>query len=84
MRLPRTLVFPFDYRISFKYVTRAEMKEVDGTEEPPDGLWDCATRTIYVLRRLPARRLRYVIGHEMDHAVNDYRLHCVNEGIAQG
>lgn len=82
MRLPRRLTLPFGYTITFRYCTAAEMKahEVDDS----DGYWDSDTRTIYLRRRLPVKRLRYIIGHELDHAINDYRHYCTDEGIAKG
>lgn len=81
MRLPRTIVFPFGYTIRFRYATAAEMKAHDAEEL--DGFWDADSRTIYVRKRLPAKRLRYMIGHEIDHAVNDWRHRMQDDGIAR-
>lgn len=82
MRLPKRLVFPFGYVVAFKFLTAAEMKLHEAAEL--DGYWDPDSRTIYLRRRLPVKRLRYMVGHEMDHAINDYRHHLTNEGIAEG
>lgn len=81
MRLPRTLVFPFGYIVTFRYVSAAEMKEHEA--EDLDGFWEASTRTIYVRKRLPTKRLRYMIGHEIDHAVNDWRHQMLDAGIAK-
>lgn len=80
--MPKNLVLPFGYVITFKFLSAAEMIEEEIGDS--DGGWDETTRTIFVRRRLPAKRLRYIIGHEMDHAINDYRHHLANEGIAEG
>lgn len=82
MRLPKRLSFPFGYVVTFRYLSASQMKTHEASEL--DGYWDSDTRTIYVRRRLQAKRLRYIIGHEMDHAINDYRHHLANEGIAEG
>ena len=82
MRLPKRLVLPFGYVVTFKFLSAAQMRAEDAAEL--DGYWDPDTRTIYLRRQLPAKRLRYMVGHEMDHAINDYRHHLTNEGIAKG
>jgi Zn-dependent peptidase ImmA (M78 family) len=37
------------------------------------GLWDVATRTIYVDRSLDEKEQRYVLTHEMIHAFADWQ-----------
>lgn len=78
MNLPRVVHFPFGYTVAVKQVSDAEMKaENDG--EGVDGLWDCETRTIYILRSLSVRRKRYILGHEMIHALADWQHDMLND-----
>lgn len=81
MRLPRTLVFPFGFIIKLKCVTAAEMKSAQADD--CDGYWDVGTRTIYLRRRLPAKRLRYILLHEMQHALTDYIHEMLDDGVAK-
>ena len=81
MRLPRTLVFPFGYKIKLKFCTAAELKAEDA--EDLDGYWDVDTRTIFLRRRLPAKRLRYLLVHEMQHALTDYFHQMLDDGVAR-
>ena len=82
MRLPRTLVFPFGYRVTVKVVSRTEIAEAGGGGDPADGLWDAATRTIYLSKAVSARRRRAVLIHEMFHALADYQHQMTDEGVA--
>jgi len=78
MRLPRTLVFPFGYRVKVKLATKAKMMEVCG--DAPDGLWLVEERTIYIRKRLPMARKRYILAHEMQHALNDFAHEMLDLG----
>ena len=80
MRLPRTLVFPFGYRVKVVSLTPTEMTE-ENEGEPVDGLWDCGTRTIYVSKGVPITRQRYILAHEMQHALLDYMHAMSDEGV---
>lgn len=81
-RLPANIHLPFGYRIKVCLVTDAEMLAVMDEEdrnELVDGLWDVDTRRIYIRRRMASARKAEVLGHELDHAVNDWR-HWVRDG----
>lgn len=78
MRVPRTIRFPFGYAVKVRLLTSAQMKAQG--EQDSDGWWESSTRTIFVRKRLPAARLRFIIGHETQHAVLDWQVHCCNEG----
>lgn len=74
MRVPRTIRFPFGYTVTVRLV--------DGRTLPAelDGQWDSERREILVRRTLDATRRRYILGHEVQHAVLDWQHHCCNEG----
>jgi hypothetical protein len=83
-RLPSKVRLPFGYTIRVVLTTNKEMLEAmdeDDTTELADGLWDVDTRTIYVRRNLPFKRKAEVLGHELDHALNDWR-HWVRDHFA--
>lgn len=64
MRLPKRVVLPFGYVVSVKQRPDSEM-------EGQDGLWDVETRTISIRKSLPLRRRRYILIHELGHALWD-------------
>ena len=80
LRIPTRVVFPFGYRISIRMVTDAEMAERDPNA---DGVWDSETRTIYIRKRLPVRRRRYILGHELGHAWLDWQHRFLDDGKAR-
>jgi hypothetical protein len=76
MRLPRRIALPFGYFIEVRLVSDRKMLEAMDEDDPSeiaDGLWDVDRRTIYVRSKLPFSRKVEVLGHEVDHAVNDWR-----------
>ena len=76
MRLPRKIALPFGYLVAVRLVGDREMLEAMDEDDPielADGLWDVDNRVIYVRRKLPFRRKAEVLGHELDHALNDWR-----------
>jgi Zn-dependent peptidase ImmA (M78 family) len=81
MRLPRTLVFPFGYRVTVKLVTTTEMAEMD--DGGADGLWLVDRRTIFLSKAIPVRRRRAVLIHEMMHALLDYQHEMLDLGVAR-
>lgn len=84
MRLPKSLTLPFGYRVSIKEVTDGEMRDLDDADErESDGCWDATTRTIYIVKTLSPRRKRYILGHELFHAVVDFQHHLLNERSAK-
>ena len=83
-RLPAKISLPFGYVIRVVLATDTEMLEAmeeDDRSELADGLWDMDTRTIFVRRNLPFKRKAEVLGHELDHAVNDWR-HWVRDSLS--
>lgn len=78
MRLPRTIRFPFGYVVKVRTLTHAQM--VEHGERTSDGAWDCTTRTIFIRKRLPRARQRFLLAHEMGHALLDWQVHHCNEG----
>lgn len=86
VRLPKYVHYPFGYRIRVVLTDEAgirEAAECDGDDDTPDGVWDVETKTIFVLQALPIRRQRYVLGHEMRHALADWEHEMLNLGAAQ-
>lgn len=82
MRLPKTLVFPFGYRVKVKVVTPTQMsQEFDCSNA--DGLWDVESRTIYLSSRVPVKRRRAVLIHEMYHALADFQHQMMDDGVAR-
>ena len=79
MRLPSRVHFPFGYVVRVRQVTDAEMRALEDDEESCDGMWDSETRTIYVRAALPMRRRRYILGHELGHALWDWQHDLMNE-----
>ena len=53
LRLPSRVVFPFGYRISVRQLSDTDM---DRRDPNADGIWDDATKTIYLRKRLPVTR----------------------------
>ena len=53
LRMPSRVVFPFGYRISVHQISDTEM---DRRDPNADGIWDDATKTIYLRKRLPFAR----------------------------
>lgn len=77
--LPRTITFPFGYKVKVKLMPAKECKEENG--RPLDGWWDDEIRTIFIKKSLPADRRRYALGHELQHALLDWIHECLDAGI---
>jgi hypothetical protein len=83
-RLPAKVRLPFNYAIRVVLVSDREMLDAMDEEdrsELADGLWDVDTRTIYVRRSLGFKRKAEVLGHELDHALNDWR-HWLQDSLS--
>jgi Zn-dependent peptidase ImmA (M78 family) len=80
MRLPTRVHLPFGYIVLVKVVSDAEMRNLCEEGEALDGLWDASTRTIYIRRSLPERRRKYLLSHEMGHALWDWQHAMMDEG----
>lgn len=74
-RLPRTIALPFGYRVRVRQVPARELPGCDGE-------WCAETRTVRIVRSLPERRKRYILYHELVHAVLDAGHHALNDGSA--
>ncbi|HET7292624.1 MAG TPA: hypothetical protein VFM88_09375 [Vicinamibacteria bacterium] len=85
-RLPSKIRLPFNFVIRVVLTSDREMLDAmdeDDRSELADGLWDVDSRTIYVRRSLGFKRKAEVLGHELDHALNDWR-HWVRDTLEQG
>jgi len=72
-RLPKRIDFGVAV-IHIQQVTPTRMRDecdAEADEPTPDGLWDCSSDTIYILKKLPLKRKREVLFHEMVHAAMD-------------
>ena len=75
---------PFKFTIRVVLTSDREMLDAMDEEdrsELADGLWDVENRTIYVRRSLGFKRKAEVLGHELDHALNDWR-HWVRDSLS--
>ena len=78
-RIPSRVILPFGYRIAVKLVTDSEM---DARDDNADGVWDSDSRTIYIRKRLPMTRRRYILAHELGHAWLDWQHRYLDNGKA--
>ena len=72
MRIPRKISLPWGWDIKVKQVTDSYLKNEWGVDDV-DGLWDVDTRTIFLRRSLSVVEKVEVLGHEVDHLINDWR-----------
>ncbi len=79
LRIPNQVVLPFGYRIPVRQLSDAEM---DMRDSNADGIWDDDTKTIYVRKRLPVTRRRYILAHELGHAWLDWQHRYMDDGKA--
>ncbi|MEK7236428.1 MAG: ImmA/IrrE family metallo-endopeptidase [Nitrospirota bacterium] len=80
LRMPSRVVLPFGYRISVRQISDTEM---DSRDPNADGIWDDATKTIYLRKRLPVTRRRYILAHELGHAWLDWQHRHLDNGKAK-
>lgn len=80
LRMPSRVVLPFGYRISVRQISDTEM---DRRDPNADGIWDDATKTIYLRKRLPLTRRRYILAHELGHAWLDWQHRHLDNGKAK-
>jgi Zn-dependent peptidase ImmA (M78 family) len=78
MRLPSRVCLPFGYTVRVRLLTDTEMQAHDA--EDADGFYDGDERTIYIRHSLSVRRKRYVLGHELFHALADFQHYCLDKG----
>ncbi len=79
VRIPTRVILPFGYQISVRQLTDTEMDKRDANA---DGIWDDDNRTIYIRKRLPMTRRRYILAHELGHAWLDWQHRHLDEGKA--
>ena len=79
IRIPTRVVLPFGYQISIRQLTDTEMDKRDANA---DCIWDDDNRTIYIRKRLPMTRRRYILAHELGHAWLDWQHRHLDEGKA--
>lgn len=85
MRLPSKVHLPFNFTVRIRQVTDSQMAEemdAQDSEDIVDGLWDIDARTIYIRRAISKRRQRYILGHELHHALLDWMHECLNDKTA--
>jgi hypothetical protein len=80
LRLPSRVVLPFGYRISVRQLSDTDM---DRRDPNADGIWDDDTKTIYLRKRLPVTRRRYILAHELGHAWLDWQHRHLDNGKAK-
>jgi Zn-dependent peptidase ImmA (M78 family) len=81
-RLPGIVHLPFDFRIKIRPVGR-KVLNAKGLSDA-DGGWCVDERTIYIFSRLSGREKRYVLGHELVHALIDWIHFCTQTGVMAG
>ena len=79
-RIPHRVVFPFGYHITVRQVTDSDM---DRRDPDADGIWDNDTKTIYIRKRLPVTRRRYILAPELGHAWLDWQHRHLDNGKAR-
>jgi Zn-dependent peptidase ImmA (M78 family) len=83
-RIPRIVRLPFGYTVKVQQVTLQEMRDaIEEDDDPPDGAWVSDDMTIYLRRTLPAGRKRYILCHELQHAVADLTHAALNDGTGK-
>ena len=79
-RIPTKVVLPFGYHISVRQLSETEM---DRRDPNADGIWDDDNKTIYLRKRLPLTRRRYILAHELGHAWLDWQHRHLDNGKAK-
>ena len=79
LRIPNTVVLPFGYHIAVRQLSDVEMDKRDANA---DGIWDADTKAIYIRKRLPVTRRRYILAHELGHAWLDWQHRYMDDGKA--
>lgn len=83
-RIPRRIRFPFNFSITVVQVSpKHEFLYDSDTGEQLDGVWDSEFRRIILNKALPTRKKRYILAHEVEHAVKDWVHELFLDGKAQ-
>jgi Zn-dependent peptidase ImmA (M78 family) len=56
---------------------------MDRQDSNADGIWDNEAKTIYIRKRLPVTRRRYILAHELGHAWLDWQHRYLDDGKAR-
>ncbi len=87
LSLPRVVHLPFGFAVRVRVTTAAEMARACrwslAEAQAVEGAWDWDSRTIYVRSALPPKRKRYVLAHELQHAVTDWIGHLLGREEAK-
>lgn len=87
LSLPRLIRLPFGFIVRVRICTAAELARACGWSlaeaQATDGGWHVDTRTIYLRSTLSPLRRRYVLAHELQHAVTDWAHHLMNREEAK-
>jgi Zn-dependent peptidase ImmA (M78 family) len=76
--LPKKIKFPFDFVIEVKVIPEEQLESLMG--RGCEGAYLPDARMIVVSRSLTTRKRRYIVAHEMTHALNEY----FDEGLRSG
>lgn len=80
-RIPKYIRFPFGYTVKVVQKSPKELSDDVGTSVY--GYWCDETRTIFISRTLTAAKKRYVVLHELTHALEDFKLFCTEIGLTK-
>lgn len=78
--LPKQVRLP-GWVVKIKVISRLDMAEKVGKSN--DGCWVVEDKTIWIVDDLSLPAQWYILGHEMDHMLNDWRHGLFLDGIAQ-
>jgi Zn-dependent peptidase ImmA (M78 family) len=56
---------------------------MDRRDPNADGIWDDELKTIYLRKKLPVTRRRYILAHELGHAWLDWQHRHLDNGKAK-
>lgn len=79
--LPRKIVLPFDYSVKVKLATPTQCRTTDASQGEVYGWWDPDTKTIYIRKTLKPAQKRYILAHEMQHAILDWMHEKLDSGV---
>lgn len=77
--LPKVVRLP-GWTVKVVVITPLDMADKVGKDN--DGVWVTEDKTIYIVDSIPLGAQWYILGHEMDHMLNDWRHDLHRDGIA--
>jgi hypothetical protein len=75
-RIPKSLTLPFGYRVTIREVPKKDLEDCYAD-------WQSDTRTIRIQKSLSVAQKRYLLWHELLHAVHDAAHSALDLGKAQ-